>query len=288
VAPLLAVDTPSLMFRAFFALPSSITGAGDRPVNALLGTANLMLWALERYAPRAVVLCWGPDAAPYRTELYPAYHADRPPMPDDLAHQWGQAAAFFARFGWPSLSDDTVEADDLLGSLARVERAAGGEAVLFTGDRDMFQCVDAGVVVLFPRGGKDGPEEVDVAGVRERYGIEPGQVPDFIALRGDPSDGLPGAKGIGAKTAAELLRDHGDLDGVLAAARRPGTFTPKRSGALCDAADELHVFKDIATLRELDLERPPDRPTDFAAAAEAAREHGLERLAERLAKLGGA
>src|SRR3954453_19757713 len=129
------------MFRAFFALPTSITGAGDRPVDALLGTANLVLLAVEKYAPRAVVLTWGPDAAPYRTELYPAYHADRPEMPAELAEQWGQAADFFERFGWTSMSDDTVEADDVLGSLARAETAAGCETVLFTGDRDMFQCV---------------------------------------------------------------------------------------------------------------------------------------------------
>jgi len=192
-APLLVVDAPSLMYRAFFALPSSITDGDGHPVNALLGTTNLILFVVERHAPRAVVLCWGAEKAAYRAELYAPYHADRPPMPDDLERQWRDAPGFFDAFGWTSLSDAELEADDLLGSLARVEEQAGGEALLFTGDRDMFQCVSDRVRVLFPRGGKDGPEEIGPAEVRERYGVEPAQVPDFIALRGDPSDGLPGA-----------------------------------------------------------------------------------------------
>jgi DNA polymerase-1 len=286
--PLLAVDAPSLLYRAFFALPESITGADGRPVNALLGTANLVLQAVERHDPRAVVLCFGPDAAPYRTALYPAYHAARPPMPAELAHQWERARALFAAFGWSSLEDPALEADDLLGALARVEEAAGGRAVLFTGDRDMFQCVSGAVDVLFPRGGKDGPELVDVAGVRARYGIEPAQVPDFIALRGDPSDGLPGAKGIGEKTARDLLREHGNLDAVLAAAVRPGSalMTPRRVQALTgEGAARVRDFREIATLRPIDVPRPPDAPTDAAAAAAAAREHGMERLAVRLERL---
>jgi DNA polymerase-1 len=282
-APLLAVDAPSLMYRAFFALPKSITDDDGQPVNALLGMANLVLFAIERHAPRAVVLCWGAEAADYRTELFEAYHADRPPMPPELERQWRDAPGFFAAFGWRSESVADLEADDLLGSLADAETAAGGATLLFTGDRDMFQCVSDAVTVLFPRGGKDGPEVVDPAGVRERYGIEPSQVPDFIALRGDPSDGLPGAKGIGAKTARDLLRAHGTLDGVIAAAAKPGAMTPRQAGALTGDPDALRAFKDIATLREVKLERPADAPLDRDRAAAAARERGMNRLAERLA-----
>ncbi|MFP5361740.1 MAG: 5'-3' exonuclease H3TH domain-containing protein [Thermoleophilia bacterium] len=281
-APLLAVDAPSLMYRAFFALPKTITDGDGHAVNGLLGTANLILFVVERYAPRAVVLCWGAEAARYRTELFAPYHAERPPMPAELERQWTDAPAFFAAFGWQSLSAGDLEADDLLGSLARVETAAGGEALLFTGDRDMFQCVGDRVTVLFPRGGKEGPEVVDAAGVRERYGIEPAQVPDFIALRGDPSDGLPGAKGIGAKTARDLLREHGTLEGVIAAASKPGRMTPRQAGALTGDPDGLRAFKDIATLRDVELERPDDAPLAGGAAAAAARERGMNRLAERL------
>jgi 5'-3' exonuclease len=280
--PLLVVDAPSLMYRAFFALPSSITDGDGRPVNALLGTANLVLFVVERHAPRAVVLCWGAEKAAYRAELYAPYHADRPPMPPELERQWADAPGFFSAFGWRSASDDELEADDLLGSLARTETAAGGDTLIFTGDRDMFQCVGDRVTVLFPRGGKDGPEVVDADGVRERYGIEPEQVPDFIALRGDPSDGLPGAKGIGAKTARDLLRAHGTLEGAIAAASKPGAMTPRQAGALIGDPGALHAFKDIATLRDVDLARPPDAPLDGPGAAAAARDRGMNRLAERL------
>jgi len=279
--PLLAVDAPSLLYRAFHALPASITDREGRPVNALLGVTNLVLWAVERHAPRAVVLCSGAEAATYRTAAYPPYHADRPPVPDDLAPQWAQAPAFFAAFGWTWVDAGELEADDLLGALAAAERAAGGTALLYTGDRDMFQCVDGQVRVLYPRGGKDGPELVDAAGVRRRYGIAPAQVPDFIALRGDPSDGLPGAKGIGEKTAAELLRVHGDLETAIANARGE---RPRVAAALRDQADELRAYRAIATLQPIDVARPADAPTRFADAARAARERGMERLAARLEK----
>lgn len=280
-APLLAVDAPSLMYRAFFALPSSIRGADGRPVNALLGTANLILQAVERHAPRATVLCWGAEAAHYRVEHFAGYHADRPPMPEDLAHQWALAPGFFAAFGWTSLDAGDLEADDLLGALAAAETAAGGRALLFTGDRDMFQCVSEAVTVLFPA--KGGPDEIGPDGVRERYGVEPAQVPDLIALRGDPSDGIPGAKGIGAKGAADLLRRFGSLEGALEAAASPTSeMTPRTRGALTVDPDLLRAFHDMATLRPVDLERPTDAPLDRAGAATAAGELGMNRLAERL------
>lgn len=280
--PLLAVDAPSLMYRAFFALPSSITGADGRPVNALLGTANLVLQAIERLDPRAVVLCWGAEAAHYRVEAFAGYHADRPPMPDDLTHQWSDAPAFFDAFGWSSLSSEDHEADDLLGSLATAETQAGGTAVLFTGDRDMFQCASDAVTILYP-GGKDGPALIGPAEVRERYGVEPGQVPDFIALRGDPSDGLPGAKGIGEKGAGTMLREHGDLEALIAFAQtgRPG-ITPRARTALTEQADELRAFRRIATLQPLPVERPADAPLDREHAAAAAEAKGMGRLAQRL------
>jgi DNA polymerase-1 len=288
-APLLAVDGPSLLYRAFFALPQSITGPGGRPVNALLGMANLVLQVVERQAPRAVVLCFGAEAAEYRVALYEPYHADRPPVPDALAHQWEDVPAFFGAFGWILEAHEQLEADDLLGSLASIEAAAGGISLLFTGDRDMFQCVDERTTVLFPAGrGAKGPEAIGPAEVRRRYGVEPEQVPDFIALRGDPSDGLPGARGIGEKTARELLSEHGSLDALLAlAADQPvrSGLRPRVSEALREQADELRAFREIATLKHVDVPRPPDAPTDGAAAAAAARERGMERLAGRLERL---
>lgn len=270
-----------MLFRAFYALPSKIVGPDGRPVNALLGAANLILREVELHLPRAVVLCFGPDAAAYRTELYPAYHAEREAaMPDDLPHQFAASRDFFEAFGWIVASSEDLEADDLLGTYARLEAEAGGRALLLTGDRDMYQCATERVTVLYVRTGGKGAEEVGPAEVRERYGIDPELVPDFIALRGDPSDGLPGAKGVGPKTAAELLRRHGSLEAVLDNAIRERR--PALRGALIDGREDLLAFKDIATLRDAGVERPPDAPTDWAGAAAAARERGMKRLAERL------
>ena len=279
--PLLAVDAPSMLFRAFYALPDSIKGPDGRPVNALLGTANLILKEVELHEPRAVVLCFGPDAASYRTELYPSYHEEREAaMPDDLSPQFAQAHDFFAAFAWTVATSEDLEADDLLGTFAKREAEAGGRALLLTGDRDMYQCADERVTVLYVKTGTKGAEEVGPAEVVERYGIEPQLVPDFIALRGDPADGLPGAKGVGPKTAAELLRRHGSLEAILENAIRERR--PALRSALIEAADDLRAFKDIATLRDAGVVPPDDRATDWVGAAKAAHDLGMNRLAERL------
>ncbi len=273
-----------MLYRAFYGLPTSIEGADGRPVNALLGTANLILREVEEHQPRAVVLCFGPDAADYRVELLPAYHADRVEMPAELAPQFEAAGDFFGAFGWTTATHGSLEADDILGSLARAEADAGGTALLLTGDRDMYQCADERVTVLYVRTGSRGAEQVTPEEVRRRYGIPPALVPDFIALRGDPSDGIPGARGVGEKTAADLLRTHGSLEAVLDAA--VGERRPALRAALIDGRDDLLAYKDIATLRDAGVERPPDRATDWSAAGAAARERGMERLAERLARAG--
>jgi 5'-3' exonuclease len=264
--PLLVVDAPSMLFRAFYALPSSIKGPEGHSVNALLGATNLILREVEQHRPRAVVLCFGPDAAEY--------------LPEELIQQWGDAGEFFGAFGWTVAVSDDLEADDLLNSFARREAAAGGKALLLTGDRDMFQCATSQIRVLYVSTGVSGAQEIGPAEVRRRYGIPPKAVPDFIALRGDPSDGLPGAKGIGEKTAAELLRRHRSLEGVLEAA-----FKESRAGvrtALLGARDELLAFKEIATLRNEKVRRPRSKRTDYRAAAKAARRRGMNRLADRL------
>jgi 5'-3' exonuclease len=281
-SPLLVVDAPSLLYRAFYGLPKSITGADGNPVNALLGFANQVLWAVERHTPRAVILCTGAEAATYRVQALPVYHADRPPVPDELAPQWADAPAFFGAFGWAWKDAGDLEADDLLGAYARCETEAGGTCLIFSGDRDMFQCVGEAVSVLFPRGGKDGPELVDVRGVKTKYGIRPDQVPDFIALRGDPSDGIPGAKGIGEKTAGEILRVHGTLEDAIANAARE---RPRVAATLRNQADELREFRKIATLQPISVTCPEDAPTRFADAAQAASERGMGRLAQRLAAM---
>jgi DNA polymerase-1 len=271
-----------MLFRAFYALPDSIKGGGDTPVNALLGTANLVLREVEQHDPRAVVLCFGPDAADYRVELYDGYHADRPEVPEGLVPQFADARAFFEAFGWVVHVHDSLEADDQLGSYAHAEADGGGTALVMTGDRDMYQCATDRVTILYVRTGGRGAEEVDPAEVHKRYGVPPELVPDFIALRGDPSDGIPGAKGIGEKTAADLLSRHGSLEAALDSALRESSARVR--GALTDQRDELLRFREIATLQNVDVDLPPDRPTDWEGAAAAARERGMNRLAERLEK----
>ncbi|MCW3024953.1 MAG: flap endonuclease [Solirubrobacterales bacterium] len=300
-AALLIADVPWLLYRSYFALPKSIVDAQGRPVNALLGTVNAILSVVDvrpaQRRPRGIVACMGAEQAGYRVRLYPPYHAHRDPMPPELAAQWEQAPALLAGLGWTFSTSDDLEADDVMFSFARVEEEAGGRALLMTGDRDLFAAVSERVAVAELRKGavetEIGPEQV-----LERYGVPPRLVADFIALRGDPSDGLPGAPGIGAKTAAELLRAHGSLEGVLlaagattgpgsaaAAVRATSVMRPRIAAALREHAELLVSFKQIATLQRVDVTRPPDRDTDFAGGVAVVREMGMRRLAERLEKL---
>ena len=277
--PLLAIDGPFVLYRSFFALPDSITDGDGHAVNALLGAVNLILRIAADSRPRAIVVCFGAEAADYRVELYPAYHADRPPVPDALEWQFQHAPELFAAFGWMTTTADDLEADDLLGAFAEAEVDAGGRALIMTGDRDMYQCAGERVSVVYLKQRSAGFEEVDPEEVRRRYGVVPSLVPDFIALRGDPSDGLPGAPGIGPKTATELLGRYGSLEAAIAAADQE---RPRIAAALRDHADELLAFRDIATLRPAHVDLPEDTETNLAGGAEAAQALGMRRLAERL------
>ncbi len=308
-APLLIADVPWLLYRAFFSLPKSIVGADGQPVNALLGTVNAILAVLEARPARAVAACMGAEAAVYRVRLYPGYHAQREPMPPGLATQWKQAPALLESLGWTFATDAELEADDVMFSFALAEVAGGGNrggqttqrgaenttgggsrgarALLLSGDRDMFQTVSERVAVVLPGKGGADPAEIGPEQVRERYGIDPTLVTDFIALRGDPSDGLPGAPGIGAKTAAELLNRYGPLEEVLKVARADDSDMRLRTALALSENEELLLdFKRIATLVPIDgIVRPADRATDFAGGARVAAELGMKQLARRLEKL---
>jgi 5'-3' exonuclease len=276
--PVLALDTPWLLYRSYFGVPRTIKGTGGMAVNALLGTVNTVLTLVEATAPRVVVCASGAEDAVYRSALYPPYHAHRDSMPDALRAQWNLAEKLLTAFGWTFVAHPELEADDVLWSCSRTEAGAGGRTLIVTADRDLYQAVDEHTAVLELR--RDGPPgTIDRDGVVERSGVRPDQIPDLIALRGDPSDGLPGARGIGAKTAAELLREHETLEGVLAA--RAG-LRPRLAAALTEQADELRMFRDIATLRDVPFKRPPDAQTDRAGGAVAARALGMNALAKRL------
>ncbi len=304
-APLLIADTPWLLYRAYFALPKSIVDERGEPVNALLGTLNAFLAVLAERPARAVVACFGSEQATYRVQLYPPYHAHRDPMPPELAAQWKRAPALLESLGWMVSDAGELEADDAMFSYARREADADGRALLLTGDRDLYAAVEQRIAIVeLGKGrvvGEIGPEQV-----RARYGIDQQLVPDFIALRGDPSDGLPGAPGVGAKTAAELLSRHGSLEGVLEAAGAPATgagdaltsgeararavrasreMRPRIAAALRENAELLRAFKRIATLQHIDVELPLSRDTDYLAGARAAAELGMNRLAARLEQL---
>ena len=280
--PLLLTDAPGLLYRAFFALPDSITAPDKRPVNALLGSVNQVLQVVEQHDPRAVIMCFGQESAVYRVQAFPTYHADRPAMPDPLRAQWEMAPALYEALGWSVTSHPDLEADDLLHSYSAAESGAGGRTLILTGDRDMFQCATDRVRILLQGGAKGEPLEMGPDEVRTRYGVDPDQVPDFIALRGDPSDGIPGARGIGEKTAGDLLRRHGTLEEALT---RPVREKPAVRRALVDQADELRMFRDLATLRDVEVAPPADAPTNWLGGAIAARELGMKRLAERLEKV---
>jgi 5'-3' exonuclease len=285
--PLLIADVPWLLYRSFFGLPKSIVGADGEPVNALLGTVNAILAVIDarpaQRSVRGVVACMGAEEAAYRVRLYAGYHAQREPMPKELAWQWQRAPALLGSLGWTAATSADLEADDVMFSFALAEQERGGRALLLTGDRDLYGAVSERVAVIDLRKGSEhsdvGPEQV-----RERYGVDPAQVADFIALRGDPSDGLPGAPGIGAKTAAELLRAHDTLEGVLAAAKSDAGMRPRIARALLENEQLLLSFREIATLQRIEVEPAPDRATDFAAGARAAGELGMRRLAERLSE----
>jgi len=290
-APLLIADVPWLLYRAFFSLPKSIVGVDGQPVNALLGTVNALLAVLEARPARAVAACMGAEEAVYRVKLYPGYHAQRDPMPPELARQWKKAPALLESFGWTVTTDAELEADDVMFSFALAETAGDGDrnghALLLTGDRDLFQAVNDRVAVVTPGKGRGDPTEIGPEQVRERYGIDPALVTDFIALRGDPSDGLPGAPGIGAKTAAELLNRYGSLEDMLKIARADDSDMRLRTALALSENEELLLnFKRIATLVPIDdIARHPDRSTNFAAGARAAEKLGMKQLATRLEKL---
>jgi DNA polymerase-1 len=181
-------------------------------------------------------------------------------------------------FGFANAEGGGYEADDFLAAAARLECEAGGTALVVTSDRDAYQLVSASVTVLAPQTGGRPPARIGPAEVRERYGVEPRQVPDFIALRGDPSDGIPGAKGIGAKTAAQLLQRYDTLEALV---ESRGELTARQAEALADPA--LPLYRRVATMDAgAPLDRPGDAALDRARAADHARSIGAARLAERL------
>jgi DNA polymerase I len=271
------IDGDSLAHRAYHG-SRPLTGAGGRPINAMHGFAIMAmgLWRAEK--PRAVLACWDTLTVPtYRHELWPDYQAGREFDPE-IVEQLDRMPELCEGLGFAWAKAPGYEADDLLATAARIETEAGGRALVVTSDRDAYQLVSDAVTVLAPRTGGYAPDRIDREAVVERYGVLPEQVPDFIALRGDPSDKIPGAKGIGAKGASELLLRYGTLDGIVAAADE---LSPRQAEAVRD--ERLALFRRVATMdRRAPVKRPADNALDAERGVAYAREIGDERLAERI------
>ena len=270
-APLLVVDGDSFAHRAFHALPRSIRRADGGPGNLLTGLVSMLLrlWGAER--PRAVFVGWDTLFVPtYRHEELPAYQAGREFDPE-LLEQLDLAPGLLASTGIVCAKAAGYEADDFLAAAVASERARGGTSLVATSDRDAFQLAADDVTILQPVRGVSELARIGPAEVRERYGVDPVQVPDFIALRGDPSDKIPGARGVGAKTAASLLAQHKTLDALLEA------------GRFSQEADVLRTFRHVATLDPtVPIPALPDLQPNWRAGAAAADALGLGRLAGRL------
>jgi DNA polymerase-1 len=273
--PLLVVDGDSFAHRAYHGLPKTIRRAGDKGGGAIVGFANFLLRLYENEQPRAVLVGWDTlDAPTYRHEAFEAYQSGRA-FDDELVDQLELLPGFVAACGFANAKAPGYEADDFLAAAVAEEERRGGAVVVASGDRDAFQLASERTTIVHPvRAGemaRIGPDEV-----RERYGVDPKQVPDFIALRGDPSDKLPGARGIGPKSAASLLRRHRSLEEILATGRFPAQ------------ADDLRLYRRIATMdASAPLPALADQNPTFASAAALAAEWGLNRLAERLTDLAG-
>jgi DNA polymerase I len=270
-APLLVVDGDSLAHRAYHALPKSISRAGGRPAGALTGFANMLLRLWDAEGPRATVVGWDTLTVPtYRHEALPGYQAGRV-FDDALLEQLELLPELVESLGFASAKAAGFEADDFLAAAVRQEEERGGRALVVTSDRDAFQLASEATTILQPTRGTSELARVGPPGVRERYGVEPHQVPDFIALRGDPSDKIPGARNVGAKRAAEILREHDSLEDALAA----GRFSAE--------AEELRLYRRIATLdASAPLPSLADQAPTWAEASAKARGWGMNALADRL------
>jgi 5'-3' exonuclease len=272
--PLLVVDGDSLAHRAYHALPKSFRRAGGRPGNALLGFSNFMLRLWQAEAPRAVLVGWDSlDTPTYRHELFAGYQAGRV-FDADLLEQLDLLPELVRAFGFAAAKAPGYEADDFLAAAVRKEESRDGEALVVTSDRDSFQLASDKTMILQPTRGVSELARIGPAEVRERYGVAPEQVPDFIALRGDPSDGMPGARGVGPKTAASLLAQYGTLEAMLG------------DGRFAAQAEELRMYRRMATM-DASAPLPPLRSQTpkWAEASTFVRELGLNALADRVAAL---
>jgi exodeoxyribonuclease III len=271
--PLLVIDGDSFAHRAYHGVPKSIVRRGGKGAGAIVGFANFLLRLYQAERPRAVLVGWDTLTAPtYRHKRFPAYQSGRH-FDDALLEQLDALPELVAACGFRNAKAPSYEADDFLAAAVATEERGGGTALVASGDRDTFQLASESTTIIFPlRAGE--MARIGPAEVRERYGVNPKQVPDFIALRGDPSDKLPGARGVGPKGAADLLRKYGTLEGILAA------------GRLADQSDMLRLYRSIATMdTSAPLPALPDQTPTWEQASRLVHSWELNQLADRLEEL---
>jgi DNA polymerase I len=281
---LFLIDGNSLAYRAFFALPESIATADGRPTNAIYGFASMMAKLLIDFSPRAVIVAWDKGWSG-RENVYAEYKSQRKSRPDLLKEQWPHLAPLAEAFGFKNVSVEGYEADDVIASLAKDASAQGIPVMIVSGDRDVYQLVGDGIRVMTTSRGVTDTKVYDRDGVVERYGVPPELVTDFIGLKGDTSDNIPGVPGIGDKTAAELLQRFGSLDEVLS--HIDEISGAKRKQNLTEHAEDARISKLLATMVE-DVEVPiaiadeirqtPDR----SKLRDAANEFELRAVIQRL------
>ncbi len=269
--PLLAIDGDNLAHRAFHALPQAIKDGRGRPANLLVGFTNMLLSVWEAERPRTVFVGLDTlDEPSYRHELLPQYQSGRH-FPRELREQLDRLPELAASLGLAWAKQAGYEADDFLAAAVAAEEKRRGIALVLSNDRDLFQLASERTTILHPRRGVRELERVGPAEVVKRYGVSPAQVPDFIALRGDSSDRIPGAVGVGPATAASILRKHGSLEAALAA------------GAFAAQAERLRAYLEIARLRrDAPIPKLPSGEPKWQSGAALVEDWGLPALAKRL------
>src|SRR5919201_1334381 len=267
---LFLIDGNSLAYRAFFALPESISTSDGRPTNAIFGFASMLVKILTDYGQVPTVVVWDAGMSG-RKDISPDYKAQRQTRPDLLKLQWPHLRPLVEAFGYRNISVEGYEADDVIATLTRQATERGIPVMVVTGDRDAYQLVGDGVRIMTTSRGVTDTKVYDREGVIERYGIPPELIPDFIGLKGDTSDNIPGVPGIGDKTASELLQRFGDLDGVLA--HIDDISGAKRKQNLSEHADAARISKQLATAHR-------DIPVDFDLAEYVAAAPDRSRLRE--------
>jgi DNA polymerase I len=291
---LFLIDGNSLVYRAFFALPESIATSKGQPTNAIFGFASMLVKIISEYGAKPTIVVWDAGMSG-RDDVYEEYKAGRRERPDLLSEQWPHLQPLVDAFGYQNLKVPGYEADDVIATLAGRAHENGIEVMIVTGDRDLFQLIEPGVQVMATSRGITDTKIYDRDAVVDRYGIPPELIPDFVGLKGDTSDNIPGVPGIGDKTASQLLQEYGDLEGVLTSI--DSISGAKRKQNLSEHAEDARVSKVLATAnREIDVDidldhlvaREPDRSRLREAFREFELRAPLERLEEALGEGGAA